>query len=291
MQQFNFQPLNFSTLEGYQQRYDQARQVADEARRRKYDAFGNVITAAGQGASDTVNAYGDWRKEQDALERQEEQQRKADEWRQKQWDYQVGRDRIADTRYNQQQDQATAERLDDMRRAGVLTKGFLDMYDNPEMVEKYGPHAGFALERMRNARTWQDAVAAGESLSSIIQQRDMLDAQREEQRRANMGPEFSNQVASRMSLMGIDPRDPEGSVYRMREPDFYKDEDTRYRINRDLQRLDAMIEAGYGNQAMYDQRAALYRASEALRRRMYRTDNAGNSMVDRYGRYTRQQDF
>lgn len=283
MQTMNFQPLNFSSLEGYDRR-------ADETRRRKYDAFGNVITAAGQGASDTVNAYGDWRKEQDALERQEEQQRKADEWRQRQWDYQTGRDRIADIRYQQQQDQATAERLDDMRRGAKLRESFLSQYGNIDL-NKYGPHAGFAMERIRNARTWGDVVGGGESLASIIQQRDMLDAQREEQRRANMGPEFSNQVASRMSLMGIDPRDPEGSVYRMREPDFYKDEDTRYRINRDLQRLDAMIEAGYGNQAMFDQRAALARASEALRRRMYRTDSAGNSMVDRYGRYTRQQDF
>lgn len=290
MQQFNFQPLNFSSLEGYQQRYDQARQAADEARRRKYDAFGNVITAAGQGASDTVNAYGDWRKEQDALERQEEQQRKADEWRQRQWDYQVSRDKITDTRYQQLQDQATAERLDDMRRAAKLRESFMRQYGKTDL-DKYGPHAGFAMERIRNARTWGDVVGGGESLASIIQQRDMLDAQREEQRRANMGPEFSNQVASRMSLMGIDPKDPEGSVSRMRDPDFYKDEDTRYRINRDLQRLDAMIEAGYGNQAMYDQRVALARASEALRRRMYRTDKAGRSLVTPFGRYTRQQDF
>ena len=290
MQQFNFQPLNFSTLEGYQQRYDQARQAADEARRRKYDAYGNVITAAGQGAFDTVNAYGDWQKEQDTLKRQEEQQRKVDEWRQKQWDYQVGRDKLIDQRYEQQLQKATATELDDMRRAAKLRESFMRQYGKTDL-DKYGPHAGFAMERIRNARSRGDVVGGGESLASIIQQKDMLDALREEQRRANMGPEFSNQVASRRSLMGIDPRDPEGSVYRMREPDFYKDEDTRYRINRDLQRLDAMIEAGYGNQSMYDQRAALARASEALRRRMYRTDRAGRSMVDRYGRYTRQQDF
>lgn len=291
MQQFNFQPLNFSTLEGYQQRYDQARQAADQARRNKYDAFGNIISAAGQGASKTVSAYGDWRERQDELERQEEQQRKAEEWRQKQFDYQVGRDKLADRLREQQLQKATATELDDMRRAGILTKGFLDRYDNPEMVEKYGPHAGFALERMRNARTWQDAVAAGEFLSNIIQQREMLDAQREEQRRANLGPEASNQVAARMSLMGIDPRDPESSVYRMRDRDFYKDEETRYQINRDINRLDAMIRAGYGNQSMYDQRAALVRASEALRRRMYRMDEGGKSLVDPYGRYTKESDF
>ena len=150
----------------------------------------------------------------------------------------------------------------------------------------------FADEEIRHAGPdYDEIVGASTSLEQAIQQRDILDAQREEQRRANTGPEFSNQVASRMALMGIDPRDPEGSVYRMREPDFYKDEETRYRINRDIQRLDAMIEAGYGNQAMYDQRAALARASEALRRRMYRTDKAGRSLVAPSGRYTRQQDF
>jgi len=284
MQTMNFQPLTFSSLEGYRQNYD-------DARRRKTQAQSNLFDAFGQGASNVVSTYGDWRNQQDELKRQERQQELANDWRQRQWDYQVGRDRIMDERYEQQLQKATAAELDDMRRAGVLTKGFLDRYDNPEMVEKYGPHAGFALERMRNARTWQDAVAAGESLSSIIQQRDMLDAQREEQRRANMGPEFSNQVASRMSLMGIDPRDPEGSVYRMREPDFYKDEDTRYRINRDLRRLDALIEAGYGNQAIYDQRTALARASEALRRRMYRKDKAGKSLVDPSGKYLYESDF
>ncbi len=275
MQTMNFQPLNFSSLEGYNQRYE-------DARRRKLQAGSDIFGEIASGVKDVGSAWS----ESDRRRQAEEQQRLANEFRQRQWDYQVERDRIADARYQQQQDKATATELDDMRRAGILTKGFLDRYDNPEMVEKYGPHAGFALERMRNARTWQDAVAAGESLSSIIQQRDMLDAQREEQRRANMGPEFSNQVASRMSLMGIDPRDPESSVYRMREPDFYKDEDTRYRINRDLQRLDALIEAGYGNQAMYDQRAALVRASEALRRRMYRTER-----VDPYGRYTKERDL
>ena len=284
MQTMNFQPLTFSSLEGYNQRYE-------DAKRRKMDAQSGLFDAFGQGASNVASTYGDWRNQQDELERQERQQKLANDWRQRQWDYQTDRDRIMDQRYERQLQKANAAELDDMRRAGILTKGFLDKYDNPEMVEKYGPHAGFALERMRNARTWQDAVSAGEAFTSIVQQRDMLDAQREEQRRANMGPEFSNQVASRMSLMGIDPRDPEGSVYRMRDTDFYKDEDTRYRINRDLKRLDALIESGYGNQAMYDQRTALARASEALRRRMYRTDKAGKSLVTPSGRYTRQQDF
>lgn len=290
MQQFNFQPLNFSTLEGYQQRYDQARQAADEARRRKYDAFGNVISAAGQGASDTVNAYGDWRKEQDALERQEEQQRKADEWRQKQWDYQVGRDKLMDQRYQQQFDQREAERLDDMRRAAKLRESFMSQYGNTDL-DKYGPHAGFAMERIRNARSWGDVVGGGESLASIIQQKDLLDAQRAEQQAANIGPDTSNQINAELSLMGIDPRDPASSVWGMKDRNFYKDEDTLFQINSRMKRLDDVIRSGHGSREIYDQRTALSKAAELLRRRMYRTDKAGKSLVSPSGRYLHESDF
>lgn len=288
MQQFNFQPLNFSTLEGYQQRYDQARQAADEARRRKYDAFGNVISAAGQGASDTVNAYGDWRKEQDALERQDEQQRKADEWRQRQWDYQTGRDKLMDKRYEQQLQKATATELDDMRRGAKLRESFLSQYGNIDL-NKYGPHAGFAMERIRNARNWGDVVSGGESLASIIQQKDLLDAQRAEQQAANYGPEESNRINAELSMMGIDTRNPESSVYRMRNPNFYKDEEMAYQFNRRIQRLDDLIRAGYGNQQIYDQREALRRASDVLKRRMWRTDKAGVPIADKYGVYQDQK--
>lgn len=290
MQQFNFQPLNFSSLEGYQQRYDQARQAADEARRRKYDAFGNVITAAGQGASDTVNAYGDWRKEQDALERQEEQQRKVDEWRQKQWDYQTGRDKIMDQRYQQQFDQREAERLDDMRRAAKLRESFMRQYGKTDF-DKYGPHAGFAMERIRNARSWGDVVGGGESLASIIQQKDLLDAQRAEQQAANIGPDTSNQINAELSLMGIDPRDPASSVWGMKDRNFYKDEDTLFQINSRLKRLDDVIRSGHGSRELFDQRSALAKAAELLRRRMYRTDKAGKSMVMPSGRYLHESDF
>lgn len=288
MQQFNFQPLNFSTLEGYQQRYDQARRSADEARRRKYDAFGNVISAAGQGASDTVNAYGDWRKEQDALERQEEQQRKADEWRQKQWDYKVGRDKLMDQRYEQQLQKATATELDDMRRAAKLRESFLSQYGKTDL-DKYGPHAGFAMERIRNARSWGDVVGGGESLASIIQQKDLLDAQRAEQQAANIGPDTSNQINAELSLMGIDPRDPASSVWGMKDRNFYKDEDTLFQINSRMKRLDDVIKSGHGSRELYDQRSALAKAAELLRRRMWRTDKAGNLIADKYGVYQDQK--
>lgn len=290
MQQFNFQPLNFSTLGGYQQRYDQARQAADEARRRKYDAFGNVITAAGRGASDTVNAYGDWRKEKDALERQEEQQRKVDEWRQRQWDYQVGRDKIMDQRYQQQFDQSEAERLDDMRRGAKLRESFLSQYGNVDL-NKYGPHAGFAMERIRNARTWGDVVGGGESLASIIQQKDLLDAQRAEQQAANIGPDTSNQINAELSLMGIDPKDPAASVWGMKDRNFYKDEDALFQINSRMKRLDDVIRSGHGSREIYDQRSALAKAAELLRRRMYRRDKGGKLLTTPRGTYLREDDL
>lgn len=283
MQTMNFQPLNFSSLEGYDRR-------ADEARRRKYDAFSNVITAAGQVASDTVNAYGDWRKEQDALERQEEQQRKADEWRQRQWDYQVGRDKLMDKRYQQQFDQREAERLDDMRRAAKLRESFMSQYGNTDL-DKYGPHAGFAMERIRNARSWGDVVGGGESLASIIQQRDLLDAQRAEQQAANIGPDTSNQINAELSLMGIDPKDPASSVWGMKDRNFYKDEDTLFQINSRMKRLGDVIKSGHGSRELYDQRSALAKAAELLRRRMYRTDKAGKSLVSPSGRYLHESDF
>lgn len=290
MQQFNFQPLNFSTLEGYQQRYDQARQAADEARRRKYDAFGSVITAAGQGASDTVNAYGDWRKEQDALERQEEQQRKADEWRQRQWDYQTGRDKIMDQRYQQQFDQREAERLDDVRRGAKLRESFLSQYGNIDL-DKYGPHAGFAMERIRNARSWGDVVGGGESLASIIQQKDLLDAQRAEQQAANIGPDTINQINAELSLMGIDPRDPAASVWGIKDRNYWKDEKTLFAINSRMKRLDDVIRSGHGSREIYDQRSALLKAAEVLRRRMYRRDKGGKLLTTPGGRYLHESDF
>ena len=195
-----------------------------------------------------------------------------------------------DQRYEQQLQKATATELDDMRRAAKLRESFMRQYGKIDL-DKYGPHAGFAMERIRNARTWGDVVGGGESLASIIQQKDLLDAQRAEQQAANIGPDTSNQINAELSLMGIDPRDPAASVWGMKDRNFYKDEDALFQINSRMKRLDDVIRSGHGSREIYDQRTALSKAAELLRRRMYRRDKGGKLLTTPRGTYLHEDDL
>lgn len=199
MQQINFSPIDFSRIP----------QQEDEARRRQYQAISDLASGVAKGAEMWSNAH---------------QQELAEEWKQKQWEnqiqnqiyerqYRAERDRIADARYA-----AETARRDAMEKASrdaaeQLRQEFLGKIGNTDL-SKYGPGAQFAITRIENARDWNDIVSSGESLASIIQYQDALDAQSREraasaaeQERQTAGPRLSQRIGSEMAASGLDLND------------------------------------------------------------------------------------
>lgn len=209
MQQINFGHIDFSRIP----------QQEDEARRRQYQALSDLARGLGQGVAKGAemwsNAY---------------QQQLAEDWKNKQWEnqiqnqmydrqYRLDRDEIADQRYAEEI--ARREALEESSRdaAEDLRQEFLQNFNSRDL-DKYGPSAQFALSRIRNARNWNDIVAGGESLATVIQYRDALEAQQNEKAAASAaeavqlaGPRLSRQIGSSMAASGLDPDDL-GAVYR-----------------------------------------------------------------------------
>lgn len=203
MQVMNFQPLDFSGIRTHDQQ-------AEEARKRKLQAQSGIWDAIGQGGASVVNAYGDWSAKQDELARQQEQQKLAEEWRQKQWGYQQGRDAVLDARYNEQLQRQLAEQEAQRKSAEQLRDEFMGKYGNTDL-SRYGLGAQFAMSRIQNARDWNDVVSGGESLASIIQAKDLMDAQAQEQQKnlldqklAQLGPELNQSIRSELAASGMD---------------------------------------------------------------------------------------
>lgn len=189
MQQINFGHIDFSRIP----------QQEDEARRRQYQALSDLASGLGQGVAKGAemwsNAY---------------QQQLAEDWKNKQWEYRLDRDAIADQRYADEIARREALEKSSRDAAEQLRQDFLNMFGNRDL-SKYGPGAQFALARIQNARDWNDIVGGGESLARVIQYRDALDAQQSERAAANAeqerqmaGPRLSQQIGSSMAVSGLD---------------------------------------------------------------------------------------
>lgn len=252
MQQINFSPLDFSSIP--------QRQAA--ARKNWYDSLSGIAGAVETGAENTGSA---WQKQ---LDRED-----AENWRNKQWQNQIDRQRIADQRYEAEQARMEAERQkieqEKLRRnaAGFKLRDEFMKNHSYKDIAKYGPGASFAYGQMAHGTNYEDIVGGGNILNNIIAQQQMIEAQKAEQANAQIAPNASNQLASELSLMNIDVNDPEGSALRY-SPDYYAAEDKLYNLNRRIQRTEELINAGYGSEQLYRQRAAMQRAADVLRRKM-----------------------
>lgn len=200
MQQINFSPIDFSRIS----------QQEDEARRRQYQAMSDLASGLGQGIAKGAdmwsNAY---------------QQELAEEWKKKQWENQIAnqmyereyraeRDRIADARYAAEVARRDAMEQASRNAAEQLRQEFLGSMGDTDL-SKYGAPAQFAMTRIKNARDWNDIISSGESLASIIQYHDALDAQSRErassaaeQERQMAGPRLSQRIGSEMAASGLD---------------------------------------------------------------------------------------
>lgn len=200
MQQINFNPLDFSVIP----------QAIQQANQQQYAAQRGILDAIGHGAEKVGGAIDEW-----------EQKKLADEWKKRQWEhqlanelysrnYQRGRDRIMDTRYNDEIARREEGERQSREAAARLRQEFLSR-TNDQDLSKYGPGAQFAMSRIQNARDWNDIVSGGESLANIIQYRDALEAQQgermaaqAEQERQMAGPRLSQQIGSSMAASGLD---------------------------------------------------------------------------------------
>jgi hypothetical protein len=90
MQQVNFSPLDFSDI----------RRQDDEARRRKYEAWGNIAQGIGKGIADTADRWSTAYQQQRQYEDQQRQAELAEQWRQRNWQNQLDRQAIQDARYD-----------------------------------------------------------------------------------------------------------------------------------------------------------------------------------------------
>lgn len=201
MQQVNFSSLDFSSIP----------QQEAEARRRQYEAWGNIAQGIGQGIADTADKWSDAYKYNQQRADQEEQNRRAEEWRQRQWNNQIQQQALQDARYDAEQARLRSERLNRAMAMTNLRKDFLSRYGSQDL-SGYGLGAQFAMSRIQNPASYEDLVGAGQSLASIIAQQDMINAQRAEQEQVNLGQNYSLGLNTRLGLMGFDPNRPEQSV-------------------------------------------------------------------------------
>ena len=192
MQQFNFSPLDFSRIP----------QQETEARRNWYDSLSGIANTFGQG----VQKFGET---QSAVD----QRNLAEEWKQKQWTNQVYNQYLQNKRYDNEQRRLADERSRSSAAAEALRKQFLEKY-NYGSLEKYGPGAQFALSQIENAPDYQGVVAGGNTLSNIINQRDMIDAQRAEEARESFVPNFIKDYDTRLAYENqVDFNKPEQAAY------------------------------------------------------------------------------
>lgn len=196
MQAINFSPLDVSSV----------RHREDEARHRWYESLANGARAIGNGVNKVAQAWG-----------QADEQEKAEEWRQRQWDNQLGQQEfnrqqvnLQNERYDNELRRRLADERADRDATEALRRDFLKQYGYGSDLDKYGLPAQFAMSRIRNARNWQDMVGAGQSLAQTMQMQDMIEAQRaaenarkREELDEQSGVNLYGDLATRMSTRGI----------------------------------------------------------------------------------------
>lgn len=182
MQQFNFSPMDFSRL---------PQQEAD-ARRRWYSGLSGIADAFGQGVERVSDAQEKFN-----------QNRLAEEWRQKQWNNQRWRQDLEDKRYQDQANRGLAEESSQRAAAEALRDQFINDYGEEDLSE-YGLGAQFAMAQIRNARNWNDVVSGGTSLSNIINQQRLLRQQQAEEAAAGEGERLFNTIGGEMASSGMD---------------------------------------------------------------------------------------
>ena len=190
MQQFNFGALDFSRVP----------QREREARQAWYKSLAGAARGIGQTAQQAAQA-----------QHQQDQDDLAEEWRQRQWNSQQWQQADMRRRLDEQDAFNRGQRQDQDQAADELRQKFLSRWGDVDL-SSYGLGAQFAMDRVKSARSWNDLVDAGSSLATIINQRDMIDAQRAEQEQSRYGQDFSTDMSTRLGLMGFDPNRPEQSV-------------------------------------------------------------------------------
>ena len=170
MQTMNFAPLEFGGI----------RQQELDARRRQREAYGNIARGLGSIGQQAFAAQAQWDKDQ-----------RAEEWRQRQWNHQRWQEEDERKRRDEQ------ERLN-RESADRLRQEFMGKYGNMDLGG-YGLPAQFAMDRIRNARTWEEVVGGGNALTQAIQYQDMLRGQQEEQRREKFIPNFIKDYDTRLA--------------------------------------------------------------------------------------------
>lgn len=195
MQQFNFGALDFSRVP----------QREREARQAWYKSLAGAARGIGQTAQQAAQA-----------QQQQDQDDLAEEWRQRQWNSQQWQQADMRRRLDEQDAFNRSQRQDQDQAADELRQKFLSRWGDVDL-SNYGLGAQFAMDRVKSARSWDDLVDAGSSLATIINQRDMIDAQRAEQAQSRYGQDFSTGMSTRLGLMGFDPTRPEQSVGTVRK--------------------------------------------------------------------------
>lgn len=219
MQQFNFSPLDFSRIP----------QQETEARRNWYDSLSGIANTFGQG----VQKFGET---QSAID----QRNLAEEWKQKQWNNQRWQQDLANKRYEDEQRRLADERSRNSAAAEAMRKQFLEKY-NYGSLEKYGPGAQFALSQIENAPDYQGVVAGGNTLSDIINQRDMIDAQQAEEAREEFVPSFLKEYDTQMARdIGYDFNKPEQFPSMLKKRDL---ENTKYRMVKEISYLETLMDS------------------------------------------------
>lgn len=171
------------------------------------------------------NTMGNTAEKMGAAQQRYDDAQKAEEWRQKQWNNQRWQQDLANKRYEDEQRRLEDERSRSSSAAEALRKQFLEKY-NYGSLEKYGPGAQFALSQIENAPDYHGVVAGGNTLSNIISQRDMIDAQRAVEAQEKFVPNFIKDYDTRLAYENqVDFNNPEKTAYGY----SIKELDTKYR--------------------------------------------------------------
>lgn len=212
MQTINFSPLEFQNF----------RQQEADARRRQYGGF-----------SDMFNTIGNTAEKMGSAQQRYDDAQKAEEWRQKQWNHQRWQEEDERKRREEQ------ERLD-RESADKLRNEFMGKYGNMDL-SGYGLPAQFAMDRIRNARTWQEVVGGGNALTQAIQYQDTLRGQQEEQQREEFVPSFLKEYDTQMARdIGYDFNKPEQFPSMLKNRDL---ENTKYRMVKEISYLETLMDS------------------------------------------------
>lgn len=177
MQTVNFSPLDFGGI----------RQQELDARRRQRQAYADMARGLGNMGQGAFNAKAQW-----------DEQQRAEDWRKREWD---------NRRWQQEDERKWRQdelnrRLEEQRlnneSAAKLRQEFMGKYGNMDLGQ-YGLPAQFAMDRIRNARTWDEVVGGGNALAQAIQYQDMLRGQQEEQQRERFVPNFIKDYDTRLA--------------------------------------------------------------------------------------------